>query len=68
MIDTAKLSREEWENLIYQRIHNETYRKIISRRWLDGVKQEDLAEEFGYSVRQNQNIIYKCEKLIIKYL
>lgn len=68
MIDTAKLSREEWENLIYQRIHNETYRKIILRRWLDGVKQEDLAEEFGYSVRQFQNIIYKCEKLIIKYL
>jgi hypothetical protein len=52
MIDTAKLSREEWENLIYQRIHNETYRKIISRRWLDGVKQEDLAEEFGYSVHK----------------
>lgn len=68
MIDTAKLSREEWENLIYQRSHNETYRKIISRRWLDGVKQEDLAEEFGYSVRQIQNIIYRCEKLIIKYL
>lgn len=68
MIDTTKLSREEWENLIYQRIHNETYREIISRRWLDGVKQEDLAEEFGYSVRQIQNIIYKCEKLIIKYL
>lgn len=60
------LSRTELEHLIEEWIHNERDRKILSRRLLDGVCYEPLAEEFGLSVRQIKNIVYKNEKKLFK--
>lgn len=60
------LSRTELERLIEEWIHNERDRKILSRRLLDGVCYEPLAEEFGLSVRQIKNIVYKNEKKLFK--
>lgn len=60
------LSRTELEHLIAEWIHSERDRKILSRRLLDGVCYEPLAEEFGLSVRQIKNIVYKNEKKLFK--
>ena len=58
-INTVDLSRTEWENLIDEWIFNEREREILKRRLLDGLTFEQLAEEFNYSDKNIQRIIYK---------
>lgn len=43
-------------------------RAILRRRLFDGIIFEDLAEEFGLSVRQTKNIVYKCERKIFSHI
>jgi len=47
-------------------IHSERDRKILFRRFIDGITFEKLAEEQEMSVRQIKNIVYKNEKIIFK--
>lgn len=49
-------------------IHNERDRKILVRRFIDGICYEPLAEEFDLSVRQVKNIVYKYENVIFEHL
>lgn len=58
------LSRSQVEYLIEEWIFSERDRKILKRRLLDGICYEPLAEEFGLSVRQVKNIVYKGEERI----
>lgn len=58
--------RVRW--VINQYVHHERDRNILKRRFVDGVCFEPLAEEFGLSVRQVKNIVYKGEKVIFKYI
>lgn len=60
------LSTSEIVSLIDEWIHNERDRKIIKRRLLDGIKYEDLAEEFDMSVRQIKNIVYSSERKMFR--
>ena len=60
------LTRNEIETIIEQKIHNQRNRLIISRRLLDGICYEPLAEEFDLSVRQVKNIVYKCEAILFR--
>lgn len=63
------LSRDQIEQLISQWIvgkNSERNRAIISRRLLDGITYERLAEEFSLSVRQIKNIVYKCEDKLFR--
>lgn len=55
-------------DLIDEWIRNERDRKILKRRLIDGICYEPLAEEFGLSVRQIKNIIYKSEIRIFSKL
>ena len=59
-------SREEWERLIFNWIHNERDREMLKRRLLDGIKFERLAEEFGISVEHCQKRIKKAKKQLFK--
>ena len=61
-----ELSRSEIEFLIDEWILNERDRRILKRRLIDGICFEPLSEEFGLSVRQIKNIVYKCENKIFK--
>lgn len=61
------LSRKEIEELIDQWIHNERNRKIMRRRLIDGVRFEQLAEEFELSVTQVKNIVYKGRSRILQH-
>jgi len=56
------------ENIINEYIHSERNRKILKRRYIDGICYEPLAEEFDLSVKQIKNIIYKNEQILFKYL
>ena len=67
-IDTYNLDRYQWENLIDRWIFNERDREILKRRLLDGICFEPLAEEFGLSVQQVKNIVYKSTQKLINRL
>lgn len=54
--------------VIDEHIHSERDRKILKRRFIDGICYDPLAEEFDLSVRQIKNIVYKSEKMFLKYL
>ena len=61
-------SNSEVAEVIDEYIHNERNRKLLKRRYIDGITLESLAEEFDISVRQVKNIIYKNENVIIKHI
>lgn len=59
MIDNYGLSRSQWEKLIDEWIFSERDRKLLKRRLLDGIRFEQLADEFNMSVRQVKAVVYK---------
>lgn len=61
------ISRSEIERLINEYIvgrNAERDRMILTRRLIDGITYERLAEEFDMSVRQIKNIVYKRQEQI----
>jgi hypothetical protein len=54
--------------LITEWIPNQRDRKIMYRRMIDGILFDDLAEEFGLSVRRTKAIVYKWQKVIYRHL
>lgn len=65
------MSKSEIENAINELIvgkNAERNRKIVYRRLIDGICFEPLSEEFGLSVRQTKNIVYKCERKIFSHM
>ena len=61
-------SRDEWESLIYQWVHNEVDRKMVSRYLLDGICLEPLAEEFNLSTVQCQRRVDSAKKQLFKHI
>lgn len=58
----TEYSNSQIAMLIDEYIHSERDRKILKRRFIDGICYEPLADEFEMSVRQVKNIVYKQEK------
>ena len=56
---------EEW--VILKR-HSQRNREILKRYLLDGIPFEPLSEEFGMSVRQVKNIVYKTQEQLFKHI
>ena len=46
----------------------ERNRKILKRRLIDGIYYDPLSEEFDLSIRQTQNIVYKCVSQLLSAL
>lgn len=61
-----ELSRSDISFLIDEWIFSERDRAILKRRLLDGIKYEQLAEEFDLSVRHTKTIVYKAEEKLFK--
>ncbi len=61
-----KYDNIELSALIDLYVRNERDRKMLKRRFIDRIKFEPLAEEFGLSVRQTQNIIYRAQERLFK--
>ena len=72
MKDLSEYSRSDIEYAIDEwiilRRHSERNRQILKRYLLDGICFEPLAEEYGMSVRQIQNIVYKTQEILFKHL
>lgn len=70
--DLSEYSRSELEYAIDEWIichkHAERNRAILKRSLLDGVCYEPRSEEFGMSVRQIKNIVYKSQEQLFKHL
>lgn len=64
----SEYSNSEISKVIDEYIHNQRNRNLLKRRYIDGICIEPLSEEFGLSVRQVKNIIYKNENVIFKHL
>ena len=65
--DRFDLSNFEIDYLIDQWIRNERDRAILKDRLINGMTFERLAEKYGMSVRQIQNIVYKSmDRLVSK--
>lgn len=61
-------SRSEIEYLIDEWIFNERNRKILKRRFCDGITYERLAEEFDLSTQQIKSIVYKSQDVLSCHL
>lgn len=61
-------SNSDIEKLIDEYIHNERNRKILKRRFIDGICYEPLSEEFDLSVRQVKRIVYRYGNKILDLL
>lgn len=72
MKDLSAYSRSDLEHAIDEwiilRRHSERNRQILKRYMLDGICFEPLAEEFGMSVRQIQNIVYKTQEQLFRHI
>ena len=55
-------------SVIDEHVHSERDRSILKRRLIDGICYEPLSEEFGMSVRQIKNIVYKLQDRLFKYI
>lgn len=62
------MSRTDIEYLIREWIHDQRDREVVSRRLLDGIIFEKLAEEFELSVTQVKTICYKSQNKLIQHL
>lgn len=67
-VSLGDLSNSRLVALIDEWIKNERNRAILKRRLIDGVCFEPLAEEFGLSVRQTKNIVYKSQDALFRHI
>ncbi len=68
MSKLENITNSEIKTVIEEYIHNERDRRILKRRFCDGICFEPLAEEFDLSVKQIKNIIYKNQDKVLKRL
>ena len=68
MIKPKEYTNSQIAEIIDEHIHSERDRKILKRRYIDGICIEPLAEEFDMSPRQIRNIIYKSESKVFSNL
>lgn len=56
------------EKVIDEYIRPEDKQKLIKARLIDERTYEDIAAEFGYSVRYTYTLIYKLEERVFRHL
>jgi len=66
IVDTK--SRNEWEYLIDQWIHDERARAMLKRHLLDCISIQELSEAFNLSWVQTQHILQKSKIQLFKHI
>ena len=66
--ELESLTRSELELIIDEHIKNEIDRQIAKMYYLDGVAQQDIGEEVGYSRSSIKRILPKLLNIICKYM
>lgn len=59
---------DQMTELIRQHIHSERDRLILSRRLIDGITFEKLAEEFDLSTKAVRIIVHKQETILFRHI
>ena len=54
--------------LIGEHIHNQRDRNVLLSRYVDGMTYERIGEKYGLSTQRVKTIVYKAQKILIKYL
>lgn len=67
-MNLKQLSNSQLNSLIDEWIHSERDRKIMKRRFIDGIVYERLAEEFDISDRHIKNITYKLTDILNEHI
>lgn len=62
--EKVQLDNSELIRRIDEKIHHERNRRILKRRFIDGICFEPLAEEFELSVIQVKRIVYRYQDAI----
>lgn len=62
-----KKSRQEWEYIIYQWVHDETARQILTKFMLDGLGYERIAEDLEISRATVYNKVSKFLPQVFKH-
>lgn len=62
------ISNTELSRIIDDWIRSERDRKIMKRRFIDGIRIEPLAEEFDLTVDRIKQIIYKHKAIIEQHI
>lgn len=62
------ISNTQLSHTIDEWIKNERDRKILKRRFIDGIRIEPLAEEFNLTVDRIKQIIYKDKAIIEQHI
>lgn len=63
-----KYTNNQIREAIEQTIHSERDRRILLRRYIDGICFEPLAEEVDMSVRQVKRIVLKHQGTVFDYV
>ena len=58
------IKNSDIENVISEYVSSERDRNLLRRRLIDGIRFEQLAEEYDLSVTQTKNIVYKYEQIL----
>lgn len=61
-------SNSRVREIIAEYIHNQRDRDLVSRRLIDGIVMERLAEEFELSVSQVKRIVWKNSEIVFRHL
>lgn len=56
------------EHLISEHVHSERDRRILRRRFIDGIRFEPLAEEFDMSVRGIKYLVSSYQEKLKRFL
>ena len=59
-------TNSEISRSIDEHVHSQRNRDLLKRRLIDGIRYEDLAWEFGLSVRHLKEIVYREQEKIFR--
>lgn len=68
MKQIPEYTNSQISRLIDEHIHSERDRKLLKRRFIDGIKFEPLAEESGLSVAQVKRVYAKAKTRLFAHI
>ena len=66
MLNRYDLPRSVWVDLIDEWIFNDTDRKILKMRLLDGARIQEIADEINLSIDQTKRRLYRSQNRLFK--
>lgn len=64
----SEYTNSQMRELIDEHIHSDRDRRLLYRRFVDGIRLEPLSEEFQLSVRQTKNIVKRGKNTLFDHI